>query len=161
MPQYNEGEEIRANATGATGTLPPSFAVLTATGSSGAQSVPVGAPVRFTNAPIITSDYTFNGSNTLTIINPGVYVVDFNLCLDAVSISPNIFSVTINGLPLNFTSTVNTVGGQISFFTIIVIGGSSNIQIVNNSTVAKSIVNPIGNGGIARECASLIIYRIQ
>ncbi len=55
---------------------------------------------------------------------------------------------------------VNTEGGLISHNVVLFLEAGNTIRVINESPVAKTLVNPPGSGGLVRQCASLSVYRI-
>ncbi|WP_229200387.1 hypothetical protein [Bacillus cereus] len=95
-------------------------------------------------------------------MDPGVYVLEYFLVLEAASASAasaNVFSFSINGVQ-NIRSMTNTVGGLLTLSLVVPLNAGSTIQVINNSNTPKTIINPVGNG-TTRQSARLNAYRIQ
>ncbi|OTX08892.1 hypothetical protein BK712_07795 [Bacillus thuringiensis serovar seoulensis] len=100
-------------------------------------------------------------SDTLTIIDAGVYKLEFYISTDASGTIPIVFAFQINGSNTNQKGMgiFVTSGGIISNGLITTLNPGDILQVVNVSTV--SIVIPdLTAGGIARPSARFIVYRL-
>ncbi|QPW51631.1 hypothetical protein G9298_28565 (plasmid) [Bacillus thuringiensis] len=127
--------------------------------ATGSLTVPVGSPVEF-DITSGTDNITFNGSDTLTIMDPGVYVLEYFVVVEEASTSPSIFTISTNGYQIRRSMT-NTTGGLLSLSLVLPIEEVTTVQLINNSLVPKVLVNPVSNGGTTRQSARLNVYRIQ
>lgn len=127
--------------------------------ATGSLTVPVGSPVKF-DITSGTDNITFNGSDTLTIMDPGVYVLEYFVVVEEASTSPSIFTISTNGYQIRRSMT-NTTGGLLSLSLVLPIEEVTTVQLINNSLVPKVLVNPVSNGGTTRQSARLNVYRIQ
>ncbi|MFF2242206.1 exosporium leader peptide-containing protein [Bacillus thuringiensis] len=141
--------------TGVTGpNLSGTFIEVVQNGSN--QTVTPADPFIFNSQPI-ASNITFNGSDTLTIIDSGTYTIGFYVGISITNTTtPIIISVSINGTTTGQrTMELDTTAGEISTTLIRNLVAGDNIQLINNST-GPLITSP-SNGF---QSLRLIIYRI-
>ncbi|MED2984688.1 collagen-like protein, partial [Bacillus thuringiensis] len=148
-------------ATGVTGpTGPPiitTFADITNTGS---QTIASNAAVNFNSVQDI-QNINNPSSDTLTIIDAGVYKLEFYVSTDANSTIPIVFSFEINGFNTNQRSMgiSSTAGGIISNGLIVNLSAGTTLRVINVSTVSVTIPD-VTSGGNARQSARFVVYRI-
>ncbi len=157
----------RPGATGATGPQGPAgsggsqaFASLVATTiPPAAQTILAGDPVVFDATPnALEGNISYNGSTTLTLINPGFYSIQFGFRGSSVNIVQ--FAIKLDGSDIPgaaITSSSNDVfySGSVIVQTIT---PSSLIELVNNDGVSSAeIASPTLNDAVAY----LVVQQIQ
>lgn len=115
-----------------------------------------GAFVQFNNT-IVMNNITFNGTDTFTIIDTGVYIIQFYVSVSATApTDATIFG--INGISLSGMGII-TDGGEVANSTLRSLSSGNTIQLINNSLTARTLPVLTGNTG-NRQSARLLIYRI-
>ncbi|PEM46684.1 Gly-Xaa-Xaa repeat protein, partial [Bacillus toyonensis] len=144
--------------TGVTGpAIIATFADITQTGS---ETVVSNGAVTFSSIQAI-NNITFNGTDTLTIIDGGIYKLEFYISIDPGGTAPIVFSFEINGVNTNQRSMgiSVTTGGLLSNTSINNFNSGTTIRVVNVGTSSVSIPDTT-TGGNGRQSARFVIYRI-
>ncbi|MEK4595031.1 Gly-Xaa-Xaa repeat protein [Bacillus sp. FSL R9-9497] len=168
-PQGPQGAQGPAGATGATGAQGPAGA----TGATGAQG-PAGTPIPVTIAAIGNSNpqtispgtnlqfnqvfeltnISFNDtSDTLTILETGVYDISFSASTTFPGSSPFGFGISFNGQPPTRNFSTNVIGSAVSFSTIVTLQAGTTISI-------QPTANTISIPNTGDTTATLSIFRI-
>ncbi|MED2934984.1 Gly-Xaa-Xaa repeat protein, partial [Bacillus wiedmannii] len=144
--------------TGATG--PPFSAAFADIAKIGSQTVVSNAAVTFTNIQA-SQNINFTGSDTLTIVDAGIYKLEFYISVAAGGTAPIVFSFEINGNNTNQRAMGVSVtsGGIISNALISNLGPGVTLRVVNVSATSVSIPD-VAVGPQARQSARFVVYRI-
>lgn len=174
-PQGPQGVQGPAGATGATGAQGPAGA----TGATGAQGAtgatgPAGTPIPVTIAAIGNSNpqtispgtnlqfnqvfeltnISFNDtSDTLTILETGVYDISFSASTTFPGSSPFGFGISFNGQPPTRNFSTNVIGSAVSFSTIVTLQAGTTISI-------QPTANTISIPNTGDTTATLSVFRI-
>ncbi|HDR6319141.1 TPA: hypothetical protein QCU53_006118 [Bacillus thuringiensis] len=102
-----------------------------------------------------------NGTNdTITIVDSGVYKLEYYLSIDQTSIAPICFVISVNGntnTQLNIV--ISTSGGEISTGAIRNLNSGDTLQLVNLSDNPIT-VPALSVGGLGRQNVRFVIYKI-
>ncbi|EOO99798.1 hypothetical protein ICO_06775, partial [Bacillus cereus BAG2O-1] len=136
-PQGVQGIQGEPGPEGPTGPdIPRTYGNFTVQGT---QIVLSGAPVNFNNSTQVTN-LIFNSPDTIVIIDPGIYIINFYIAIDPTTIPPILFAVGINGTTQGQRSMgVNTSGSMISSILITSLNTGDQIQIYNVGQNAVTI----------------------
>ncbi|PFJ15434.1 hypothetical protein COI89_12070 [Bacillus cereus] len=119
------------------------------------------SPVRFSGSVNTVENLTFSTSNTITIIDPGVYKIDFYISFEPTT-SPICFLIgevgTTNSAG-NIVLLPNPNGGEISASRILTLDTGATLQIINVSGDTISLPN-IATSGFQRVNARFVVFRI-
>ncbi|RGN74349.1 collagen-like protein, partial [Bacillus cereus] len=160
-PQGNTGAQGPAGATGATG-----IGVTGPTGPTGS-SFPVATIVvtnniqqtvlQFNNfifsTAINVNNIIFNGTDTVTVINGGIYVISVSISTTAPGCAPLGVGISINGAVATDNFSSNLIGDSLSFTTIETLRAGANISV--QSTLNEITIPATGNTNIR-----LTVFRI-
>ncbi|MBG9753157.1 hypothetical protein ABD82_28670 [Bacillus thuringiensis] len=152
--QGEPGPEGPEGPTGPTG--PTTFASLS---NLALQVIPNLGVVTFATNTL--SNVLINGTNdTLTIVDSGVYKLEYYLSTDTASIAPISFVISLNG---NIESLLNiiiaTSGGEISAGAIRTLDSGDTLQLVNLSNNPTTLPS-LAASGLRRQNARFLIYKI-
>ncbi|MEB4819854.1 collagen-like protein [Bacillus thuringiensis] len=156
-PQGVQGIQGIQGEPGPTGpTGPVTFANLS---SSSAQIIPNLGVVTFNTT--ILNNVLINGTNdTLTIVDSGVYKLEYYLSTSPDSIAPISFVISLNGSTATlFNIIVATSGGEISLGAIGTLNSGDTLQLVNFSDNPTTLPN-LSASGLGRQNARFLIYKI-
>ncbi|MDY8166540.1 collagen-like protein [Bacillus thuringiensis] len=163
-PQGVQGIQGEPGPEGPTGPdIPRTYGNFTVQGT---QIVLSGAPVNFNNSIQITN-LIFNSPDTIVIIDPGIYIINFYIAIDPTTIPPILFAVGINGTTQGQRSMgVNTSGSMISSILITSLNSGDQIQIYNvgqNSVTipqVSGITDPGNSAPLTRQGGRLAICKV-
>ncbi|HDX9614025.1 TPA: collagen-like protein, partial [Bacillus toyonensis] len=167
-PQGVQGIQGPTGATGATG-----IGVTGPTGPSGGPTGPTGpsfpvATIVVTNniqqtvlqfnnfifsTAINVNNMIFNGTNTVTVINAGIYVISVSIATTAPGCAPLGVGISINGAVATDNFSSNLIGDSLSFTTIETLAAGANISV--QSTLNEITIPATGNTNIR-----LTVFRI-
>ncbi|HHK5534197.1 TPA: Gly-Xaa-Xaa repeat protein [Bacillus mobilis] len=145
-----QGATGATGATGASGTpVPVTTAVL---GNTIAQTVSPGSNVQF-NETFELTNISFNGSDTLTVLETGVYDISFSASTTFPGSSPFGFGLSFNGQPPSRNFSTNVIGSAVSFSTIITLQAGTTISV-------QPTANTISIPNTGETTAILSVFRI-
>ncbi|MFG3484175.1 Gly-Xaa-Xaa repeat protein, partial [Bacillus mobilis] len=137
-------------ATGASGTpVPVTTAVL---GNTIAQTVSPGSNVQF-NETFELTNISFNGSDTLTVLETGVYDISFSASTTFPGSSPFGFGLSFNGQPPSRNFSTNVIGSAVAFSTIVTLQAGTTISV-------QPTANTISIPNTGETTAILSVFRI-
>ncbi|KMQ34539.1 hypothetical protein TU53_10090, partial [Bacillus cereus] len=152
-PQGPQGIQGPAGATGATGPAGTPIPVTTAVlGNTNAQTVSPGSNIQF-NETFELSNISFNGSDTLTVLETGVYDISFSASTTFPGSSPFGFGLSFNGQPPTRNFSTNVIGSAVSFSTIVTLTAGTTISV-------QPTANTISIPNTGETTAILSIFRI-
>ncbi|MCU5331091.1 Gly-Xaa-Xaa repeat protein [Bacillus wiedmannii] len=158
-PQGVQGIQGEPGPTGPTGpNIPITFADLS---NAGSQDVLNLSPVRFSGSVNTVQNLTFSTFNTITIIDPGVYKVEYYISFSPSS-SPICFiigGVGSSNTAGNIILLPNPTGGEISVSRILTLDTGATLQIINASGDTISLPN-LSTNGTQKVNARFVVYRI-
>ncbi|PHD55754.1 hypothetical protein COF61_27735 [Bacillus toyonensis] len=102
-----------------------------------------------------------NGTNdTLTIVDSGVYKLEYYLSTSPASIAPICFVISVNGSTATlFNMVIATSGSEISVGAIATLNSGDTLQLVNLSDNPTTLPN-LSASGLGRQNARFLIYKI-
>ncbi|WP_253717630.1 hypothetical protein, partial [Bacillus cereus] len=155
-PQGVQGEPGPEGPTGP--NIPITFADLS---NAVAQNVSNLSPVSFTGSVNTVQNLIFSTNNTITIIDPGVYKVEFYISFEPTlnEICFIIGGVGVNNSAGNIILLPNPNGGEISVSRILTLTAGATLQVINVSDATISLPL-LGTSGFQRVNARFIVYRI-
>ncbi|HDR3886451.1 TPA: Gly-Xaa-Xaa repeat protein [Bacillus cereus] len=138
-------------ATGPSGTpLPVTIAAI---GNSNPQTISPGTNIQF-NQVFELNNLSFNDtSDTLTILETGVYDISFSASTTFPGSSPFGFGISFNGQPPTRNFSTNVIGSAVSFSTIITLTAGTTISV-------QPTVNTISIPNTGDTTATLSVFRI-
>ncbi|PEL85850.1 hypothetical protein CN626_27315 [Bacillus wiedmannii] len=119
------------------------------------------SPVRFSGSVNTVQNLTFSTFNTITIIDPGVYKVEYYISFSPSS-SPICFiigGVGSSNTAGNIILLPNPTGGEISVSRILTLDTGATLQIINASGDTISLPN-LSTNGTQKVNARFVVYRI-
>ncbi|MBJ8095348.1 Gly-Xaa-Xaa repeat protein [Bacillus cereus] len=145
------GPQGLRGATGPSGTpLPVTIAAI---GNSNPQTISPGTNIQF-NQVFELNNLSFNDtSDTLTILETGVYDISFSASTTFPGSSPFGFGISFNGQPPTRNFSTNVIGSAVSFSTIITLTAGTTISV-------QPTVNTISIPNTGDTTATLSIFRI-
>ncbi|MGE7889649.1 Gly-Xaa-Xaa repeat protein, partial [Bacillus cereus] len=144
------GAQGATGATGPAGTpIPVTTAVL---GNTNAQTVSPGSNIQF-NETFELTNLSFNGSDTLTVLETGVYDINFSASTTFPGSSPFGFGLSFNGQPPSRNFSTNVIGSAVSFSTIITLTAGTTISV-------QPTANTISIPNTGETTAVLTVFRI-
>ncbi|MBJ8186315.1 Gly-Xaa-Xaa repeat protein [Bacillus cereus] len=137
--------------TGPSGTpLPVTIAAI---GNSNPQTISPGTNIQF-NQVFELNNLSFNDtSDTLTILETGVYDISFSASTTFPGSSPFGFGISFNGQPPTRNFSTNVIGSAVSFSTIITLTAGTTISV-------QPTVNTISIPNTGDTTATLSVFRI-
>jgi len=149
-----QGAQGPAGATGATGPAgTPIPVTIAAIGNSNAQTISPGTNIQF-NQVFEINNITFNDtSDTLTIIETGVYDISFSASTTFPGSSPFGFGISFNGQPPTRNFSTNVIGSAVSFSTIVTLQAGTTIAV-------QPTANTISIPNTGDTTATLSVFRI-
>ncbi len=149
-----QGAQGPAGATGATGPAgTPIPVTIAAIGNSNAQTISPGTNIQF-NQVFEINNITFNDtSDTLTIIETGVYDISFSASTTFPGSSPFGFGISFNGQPPTRNFSTNVIGSAVSFSTIVTLQAGTTIAV-------QPTANTISIPNTDDTTATLSVFRI-
>ena len=165
-PQGPQGIQGPAGATGATGAQGPAGAqgatgpadtpipvTIAAIGNSNPQTISPGTNIQF-NQVFELNNITFNDtSDTLTILETGVYDISFSASTTFPGSSPFGFGISFNGQPPTRNFSTNVIGSAVSFSTIVTLQAGTTISV-------QPTANTISIPNTGDTTATLSVFRI-
>ncbi|MEX0416362.1 Gly-Xaa-Xaa repeat protein [Bacillus sp. C30] len=138
-------------ATGPSGTpLPVTIAAI---GNSNPQTISPGTNIQF-NQVFELNTLIFNDtSDTLTILETGVYDISFSASTTFPGSSPFGFGISFNGQPPTRNFSTNVIGSAVSFSTIVTLTAGTTISV-------QPTVNTISIPNTGDTTATLSVFRI-
>ncbi|UYX53912.1 Gly-Xaa-Xaa repeat protein [Bacillus thuringiensis] len=152
LVQYGSGC-LGGGATGATGPAGTPIPVTTAVlGNTNAQTVSPGSNIQF-NETFELTNISYNGSDTLTVLETGVYDINFSASTTFPGSSPFGFGLSFNGQPPSRNFSTNVIGSAVSFSTIITLTAGTTISV-------QPTANTISIPNTGETTAVLTVFRI-
>ncbi|MBW3493078.1 Gly-Xaa-Xaa repeat protein [Bacillus sp. FDAARGOS_1420] len=155
--QGAQGAQGPAGATGAQGATGPSGTpipvTIAAIGNSNPQTISPGTNIQF-NQVFELNNLIFNDtSDTLTILETGVYDISFSASTTFPGSSPFGFGISFNGQPPTRNFSTNVIGSAVSFSTIVTLTAGTTISV-------QPTVNTISIPNTGDTTATLSVFRI-
>lgn len=149
-----QGAQGPAGATGATGPAgTPIPVTIAAIGNSNAQTISPGTNIQF-NQVFEINNITFNDtSDTLTILETGVYDISFSASTTFPGSSPFGFGISFNGQPPTRNFSTNVIGSAVSFSAIVTLQAGTTIAV-------QPTANTISIPNTGDTTATLSVFRI-
>ncbi|MGG0215143.1 Gly-Xaa-Xaa repeat protein [Bacillus mycoides] len=150
-PAGATGAQGATGATGPSGTpLPVTIAAI---GNSNPQTISPGTNIQF-NQVFELNNLIFNDtSDTLTILETGVYDISFSASTTFPGSSPFGFGISFNGQPPTRNFSTNVIGSAVSFSTIVTLTAGTTISV-------QPTVNTISIPNTGDTTATLSVFRI-
>ncbi|HDR4494855.1 TPA: Gly-Xaa-Xaa repeat protein [Bacillus cereus biovar anthracis] len=139
--------------TGPTGPSGPSFPVATIVVTNNIQQTVLQFNNFIFNTAINVNNIIFNGTDTVTVINAGVYVISVSISTTAPGCAPLGVGISINGAVATDNFSSNLIGDSLSFTTIETLTAGANISV--QSTLNEITIPATGNTNIR-----LTVFRI-
>ncbi|MDA1679224.1 Gly-Xaa-Xaa repeat protein, partial [Bacillus cereus group sp. TH152-1LC] len=139
--------------TGPTGPTGPSFPVATIVVTNNIQQTVLQFNNFIFNTAINVNNITFNGTDTVTVINAGIYVISVSISTTAPGCAPLGVGISINGAVATDNFSSNLIGDSLSFTTIETLRAGANISV--QSTLNEITIPATGNTNIR-----LTVFRI-
>ncbi|MGG5792904.1 Gly-Xaa-Xaa repeat protein [Bacillus nitratireducens] len=148
------GPQGLRGATGATGPAgTPIPVTIAAIGNSNPQTISPGTNIPF-NQVFELNNITFNDtSDTLTILETGVYDISFSASTTFPGSSPFGFGISFNGQPPTRNFSTNVIGSAVSFSTIVTLQAGTTIAV-------QPTANTISIPNTGDTTATLSVFRI-
>ena len=149
-----QGAQGPAGATGATGPAgTPIPVTIAAIGNSNPQTISPGTNIQF-NQVFELNNITFNDtSDTLTVLETGVYDISFSASTTFPGSSPFGFGISFNGQPPTRNFSTNVIGSAVSFSTIVTLQAGTTIAV-------QPTANTISIPNTGDTTATLSVFRI-
>lgn len=156
-PQGATGAQGPAGAQGATGATGPAGTpipvTIAAIGNSNAQTISPGMNIQF-NQVFEINNINFNDTtDTLTVLETGVYDISFSASTTFPGSSPFGFGISFNGQPPTRNFSTNVIGSAVSFSTIVTLQAGTTISI-------QPTANTISIPNTGDTTATLSVFRI-
>ncbi|WP_157404994.1 Gly-Xaa-Xaa repeat protein [Bacillus tropicus] len=156
-PQGPQGIQGPAGATGATGATGPAGTpipvTIAAIGNSNAQTISPGMNIQF-NQVFEINNIDFNDTtDTLTVLETGVYEISFSASTTFPGSSPFGFGISFNGQPPTRNFSTNVIGSAVSFSTIVTLQAGTTISV-------QPTANTISIPNTGDTTATLSVFRI-
>ncbi|MEC3592639.1 hypothetical protein [Bacillus pumilus] len=114
--------------------------------------------VNFSIADVDGTGITFNGTDTFTLNQPGLYHVEYDVNT-AENSGASVFNLLQDGAPFSAIGNAATSGGNMGSGAIIQVGGTPlTLQLQNSSGAARTIVTTPGST-ISGSASSIRIVR--
>ncbi|SCV19170.1 Uncharacterized protein BCRIVMBC845_01656 [Bacillus cereus] len=126
-PQGPAGAQGATGATGAAGTPIP--VTIAAFGNSNPQTISPGTNIQFNQVFELTNISFNDTSDTLTILETGVYDISFSASTTFPGSSPFGFGISFNGQPPTRNFSTNVIGSAVSFSTIVTLQAGTTIAV--------------------------------
>ncbi|MGE7880601.1 Gly-Xaa-Xaa repeat protein, partial [Bacillus sp. NPDC094077] len=139
--------------TGPTGPSGPSFPVATIVVTNNIQQTVLQFNNFIFSTAINANNIIFNGTNTVTVINAGIYVISVSISTTAPGCAPLGVGISINGAVATDNFSSNLIGDSLSFTTIETLAAGANISV--QSTLNEITIPATGNTNIR-----LTVFRI-
>ncbi|WP_264448736.1 Gly-Xaa-Xaa repeat protein [Bacillus cereus] len=155
--QGAQGAQGPAGATGAQGAQGPAGTpipvTIAAIGNSNPQTISPGTNIQF-NQVFELNNITFNDtSDTLTILETGVYDISFSASTTFPGSSPFGFGISFDGQPPTRNFSTNVIGSAVSFSTIVTLQAGTTIAV-------QPTANTISIPNTGDTTATLSVFRI-
>ncbi|PGL65242.1 Gly-Xaa-Xaa repeat protein [Bacillus cereus] len=155
--QGAQGAQGPAGATGAQGATGPAGTpipvTIAAIGNSNPQTISPGTNIQF-NQVFELNNITFNDtSDTLTILETGVYDISFSASTTFPGSSPFGFGISFDGQPPTRNFSTNVIGSAVSFSTIVTLQAGTTIAV-------QPTANTISIPNTGDTTATLSVFRI-
>ncbi|WP_142314529.1 Gly-Xaa-Xaa repeat protein, partial [Bacillus wiedmannii] len=151
------GAQGPAGATGATGATgaagTPIPVTIAAIGNSNPQTISPGTNIQFNQVFELTNISFNDTSDTLTILETGVYDISFSASTTFPGSSPFGFGISFNGQPPNRNFSTNVIGSAVSFSTIVTLQAGTTIAV-------QPTANTISIPNTGDTTATLSVFRI-
>ncbi|PFB28864.1 Gly-Xaa-Xaa repeat protein, partial [Bacillus cereus] len=145
------GAQGATGATGPAGTPIP--VTIAAIGNSNAQTISPGMNIQF-NQVFEINNINFNDTtDTLTVLETGVYDISFSASTTFPGSSPFGFGISFNGQPPNRNFSTNVIGSAVSFSTIVTLQAGTTISV-------QPTANTISIPNTGDTTATLSVFRI-
>ncbi|AIY75434.1 collagen triple helix repeat family protein [Bacillus cereus] len=153
-PQGAQGPAGATGATGATGPAgTPIPVTIAAIGNSNAQTISPGMNIQF-NQVFEINNIDFNDTtDTLTVLETGVYEISFSASTTFPGSSPFGFGISFNGQPPTRNFSTNVIGSAVSFSTIVTLQAGTTISV-------QPTANTISIPNTGDTTATLSVFRI-
>ncbi|MBL3767721.1 Gly-Xaa-Xaa repeat protein, partial [Bacillus cereus] len=145
------GAQGATGATGPAGTPIP--VTIAAIGNSNPQTISPGTNLQFNQVFELTNISFNDTSDTLTILETGVYDISFSASTTFPGSSPFGFGISFNGQPPTRNFSTNVIGSAVSFSTIVTLQAGTTISI-------QPTANTISIPNTGDTTATLSIFRI-
>uniref|UniRef100_UPI0034661BDB Gly-Xaa-Xaa repeat protein n=1 Tax=Bacillus wiedmannii TaxID=1890302 RepID=UPI0034661BDB len=154
-PQGVQGNTGATGATGigVTGPTGPSFPVATIVVTNNIQQTVLQFNNFIFSTAINVNNIIFNGTDTVTVINGGIYVISVSISTTAPGCAPLGVGISINGAVATDNFSSNLIGDSLSFTTIETLTANANISV--QSTLNEITIPATGNTNIR-----LTVFRI-
>ncbi|ACP15924.1 collagen triple helix repeat family protein [Bacillus anthracis str. Vollum] len=139
--------------TGPTGPSGPNFPVATIVVTNNIQQTVLQFNNFIFNTAINVNNIIFNGTDTVTVINAGIYVISVSISTTAPGCAPLGVGISINGAVATDNFSSNLIGDSLSFTTIETLTAGANISV--QSTLNEITIPATGNTNIR-----LTVFRI-
>ncbi|HDX5401575.1 TPA: Gly-Xaa-Xaa repeat protein [Bacillus anthracis] len=139
--------------TGPTGPSGPNFPVATIVVTNNIQQTVLQFNNFIFNTAINVNNIIFNGTDTVTVINAGIYVISVSISTTAPGCAPLGVGISINGAVATDNFSSNLIGDSLSFTTIKTLTAGANISV--QSTLNEITIPATGNTNIR-----LTVFRI-
>ncbi|MDA2384183.1 Gly-Xaa-Xaa repeat protein [Bacillus cereus] len=163
LVQYGSGCLGGGGATGATGAQGPQGiqgpagtpipVTIAAIGNSNPQTISPGTNLQFNQVFELTNISFNDTSDTLTILETGVYDINFSASTTFPGSSPFGFGISFNGQPPTRNFSTNVIGSAVSFSTIVTLQAGTTISI-------QPTANTISIPNTGDTTATLSVFRI-
>ncbi|MCC2373090.1 Gly-Xaa-Xaa repeat protein, partial [Bacillus paranthracis] len=156
-PQGVQGPAGATGAQGATGATGPAGTpipvTIAAIGNSNPQTISPGTNLQFNQVFELTNISFNDTSDTLTILETGVYDISFSASTTFPGSSPFGFGISFNGQPPTRNFSTNVIGSAVSFSTIVTLQAGTTIAI-------QPTANTISIPNTGDTTATLSVFRI-
>ncbi|WP_232789998.1 Gly-Xaa-Xaa repeat protein [Bacillus sp. SN10] len=157
LVQYGSGCLGGGGATGATGATGPAGTpipvTIAAIGNSNPQTISPGTNLQFNQVFELTNISFNDTSDTLTILETGVYDISFSASTTFPGSSPFGFGISFNGQPPTRNFSTNVIGSAVSFSTIVTLQAGTTISV-------QPTANTISIPNTGDTTATLSVFRI-
>ncbi|PFM60230.1 collagen-like triple helix repeat-containing protein, partial [Bacillus cereus] len=139
--------------TGATGPTGPNFPVATIVVQNNIQQTVLQFNNFIFGTAINVNNIIFKGTDTVTVVNAGIYVISVSISTTAPGCAPFGIGISINGTVATDNFSSNLIGDSLSFTTIETLAAGANISL--QSTLNEITLPSTGNTNVR-----LTIFRI-
>ncbi|MCU4863628.1 Gly-Xaa-Xaa repeat protein [Bacillus cereus] len=139
--------------TGPTGPTGPSFPIATIVVTNNIQQTVLQFNNFIFSTAINVNNIIFNGTDTVTVINGGIYVISVSISTTAPGCAPLGVGISINGAVATDNFSSNLIGDSLSFTTIETLAVGARISV--QSTLNEITIPATGNTNIR-----LTVFRI-
>ncbi|MGQ8845691.1 Gly-Xaa-Xaa repeat protein, partial [Bacillus sp. TSA_125.2] len=139
--------------TGPSGPTGPSFPIATIVVTNNIQQTVLQFNNFIFSTAINVNNIIFNGTDTVTVINGGIYVISVSISTTAPGCAPLGVGISINGAVATDNFSSNLIGDSLSFTTIETLAAGARISV--QSTLNEITIPATGNTNIR-----LTVFRI-